>query len=314
MEANTNDFIGLRNDDTLELSNSVNEGTIPTSENQRDENVNLQPTQNHKIKVHVTDKRTPILLLFGAPSSGKTMTLVRLAKYLRTKFYKLTVDSNFCTNAWEYKDNAKQFNAMLETTNALKGTDRNDFLFIKVIDSKGTPICQILEGAGEDYFPSTSNMESSKATSPFPAYMADVFAGNNKKVWMFLTEPDWNVQYEEKAEYVNRIEFCKTNFFGPKDKCIILYNKVDRKGFTIGKGKVHIENAARACNDEYPNLFELFRNTSPLPWSRQYKCEFVPFSTGIYGKTVEGESAHYTPSSDEYPAKLWETIIKCIKG
>lgn len=307
-------FIGLSDDNSLDTTNSVVEENVPAFETEEEETLNLQSTPSHLIDVHVTDKKTPILLLFGAQSSGKTMTLVRLAKYLKSKGYKLFVDTNFCTSAWEYSENSKKFNEMLGTTRALKGTDRNDFLFIKVTDSKGTPECQILEGAGEDYFPTKSGMVGSKATNPFPPYMADVFAGNNKKVWMFLTEPDWNVKFEDKAEYVDRIEYCKTQYFGDRDKCIILYNKVDKKGFTIGKGKVHIENALQACNQEYPNLFDLFKNHSPLPWSSRYKCKFVPFSTGIYGNAVEGQSAHYTPSNDAYPAKLWETILECIKG
>ena len=66
------------------------------------------PTPSHKIKVHVTDHHAPIIMFFGAPSSGKTMTLVRLAKYLRTHGYTLNVDPNFCTNAWEYRVNSQQ--------------------------------------------------------------------------------------------------------------------------------------------------------------------------------------------------------------
>ena len=39
----------------------------------------------NKIVVTIADKDTPIVLLIGPPASGKTMTLVRLARYLRTQ-------------------------------------------------------------------------------------------------------------------------------------------------------------------------------------------------------------------------------------
>lgn len=273
------------------------------------------PTPAGNITVHVTDQTAPIVLLFGAPSSGKTMTLVRLGKYLHNKGYKLIVDYNFCRNAWEYGVNANRFNEMLGTTKALKGTNRNDFLFIKIVNAQGGTVCQILEGAGEDYFPSHKINNINRANIPFPNYMATVFAGNNKKVWAFLVEPNWAVDYNDKQEYENRIEFCKRQHSGGNDKFIILYNKVDIMPFAINNQTVNKKYAMQACNNEYRGLFHIFKNPSPWPFSSKYVCEFMPFSTGTYGLVAnEEELANYTPSNDAYPEALWNMILKCIKG
>ena len=37
-----------------------------------------------KIKVTIADASTPLIVLFGPPSCGKTMTLIRLTRYLRS--------------------------------------------------------------------------------------------------------------------------------------------------------------------------------------------------------------------------------------
>ena len=310
-------FEGLDNNPIVENPNDV------STDNHVVDNVTEQqpeqprtPTDPNKITVYVSDKKAPIILLFGAKGSGKTMSLVRLARYLRAKKgYSVSVDQRFVTtkDVWEYAENSAKFNQMLGTTTALAGTDHNDFLFIRVCDSKGKLICQILEGAGEDYFP--PKIMSDRVQRPFPPYMTGIFHENNKKVWIFLTEPNWDVNKVDREEYVQRIAYCKGQFFNlKKDKSIILYNKVDATPFVAGAGQVHVKNAMVDCNNEYEGLFDIFRNTSPLPWADKYTCKFVPFSTGVYSKVAERELPHYDISHDAYPAKLWETIMDCIKG
>lgn len=307
-------FEGL--DNNLEVDNNDVTTNPPTNIGEDNNSQNEQPrtpTNPNDITVQVSSK-APIILLFGAPSSGKTMTLVRLSRYLRKKGFSVSVDPRFVTtkDVWEYAENAAKFNEMLGATTALPGTGRNDFLFIKICDNHGKLICQILEGAGEDYFPSSG---TNRSQTPFPSYMTGIFNSGNKKVWMFLTEPDWDVNQIDREEYVQRIAYCKNQFFNSKrDKSIILYNKIDTTDFVYGPGQVHVKNAMTACNNEYQGLFQIFRNTSPLPWADKYTCKFVPFSTGVFGKTTPGQYGHYDISHDSYPANLWKTIMDCIKS
>lgn len=318
-----NDLLGFDQTEKPETSSAgtVNQenvpqtesGDTPNNESGKEEKEQQKSTPSDEITVHAPNGKYPIVLLFGASSSGKTMTLVRLAKYLRDKeSCSVSVDSNFCNDVWEYNENAKKFNSMLATTTALEGTGRNDFLLIKIADRFGKVICYILEGAGEDYFPSRKGYDKSQI--PFPPYMTGIFNGNNKKIWIFLTEPKWETSYEDKAEYVRRIQFCKRQYMSSKDKAIILYNKIDKSDYVYGAGKVHKENAIQGCNNEYPGLFQTFKNESLWPFKEPYTCKFVPFSTGIFGDIIPGKPQHYDASNDAYPETLWETIKKCIKG
>lgn len=318
-------FEGLDNNPIVENPNDV------STDNHVVDNVTEQqpeqprtPTDPATIHVNVSDDRAPIVLLFGASSSGKTMALVRLAKYLKGKGYSLKVDENFVTSrdVWEYAENCKGFNKMLGTTTALGGTDRNDFLFIKVIGEHGKLICQILEGAGEDYFPKN---DENRVEAAFPPYMNGVFGTSNKKIWIFMTEPDWKVDLQDKVNYVERIQWCMKQHFKERDRAIILYNKIDKKPeLLIKSGKVNIKEAMRNCANEYKfneegkstSIFELFLNPSPLAgiFTRKYLCEFVPFSTGIYSEAPTREGQHYNVSDPLYPYHLWKTIMDCIKS
>lgn len=320
-----NEFVGLGESDVSEeitgakiqdSTPQVESGDVQNHDSNEMKNDKPQdkptPTPSNEISVRVPGK-APFVFLFGAPSSGKTMTLVRLAKYLTTKDYSISVETQFCVNSvWEYEKNAGNFNKMLGTTTALQGTGRNDFLLVKISDKFGSPVCYILEGAGEDYFP--SGKLPNKAQVPFPPYMTGIFGSNNKKIWVFLTEPNWKVSFEDKATYVQRIRFCKRQCMASKDKAIILYNKIDTTDYVYSSGKVHRKNAMCGCDEEYPGLFNIFKNESKWPFREPYTCKFVPFSTGIFGEVIPNTPQHYDASNDVYPATLWETIIKCIKG
>lgn len=313
---NDNEFEGLGSSNS---TSAENEGGFDSSDANVDPisdyttNEDRQPTREEDISVHVTNKTAPIVLFFGAPSSGKTMTLVRLAKYLRSKNYQLTVDSNFCRTAWEYEENMKNFHEMLGTQYALKGTNRNDFLFIQIKDAKGNVICQLLEGAGENYFPTQGNTSGvDRASLDFPRYMTEVFSTPNKKVWTFITEPNWRISNFDKDEYVRRIRFCKTQFSGQKDKFIVLYNKVDTSGTMISKSEINVKAAMKGCSDEYSVIFRTFEKESFF--GKSIKCEFVPFSTGHFGQLNSSGRINYTPSDESHPARLWNAILKSIKG
>lgn len=309
-------FEGLKNNPVTENIKEVGLGNATEHVETTSTTEVRTPTDPKLIHVNVSERRAPIILLFGAPSSGKTMTLVRLAKYLNRIGYSLQTDENFVTtrNVWEYEENCNGFNKMLGTTTALGGTDRNDFLFVKVIDKFGHIVCQILEGAGEDYFPIN---DPNRVSCGFPGYMNGVFGTSNKKIWIFITEPNWKVDNQAKIDYVKRIAWCKGQFFNENDRAIILYNKVDKSSHLLyGQGKVHMDAAMTDCDNEYQGIFDTFINPSPLAGflSPKYLCKFVPFCTGQYTEALKREEQNYTLSHPSYPAALWEAIMDSIKS
>ncbi len=77
--------VGEDNNDEISQGQLGNETTVsPIAEadiiNALPQDENNDP---NAIKVTIEDEKTPIVVLFGPPSSGKTMILVRLTRYLR---------------------------------------------------------------------------------------------------------------------------------------------------------------------------------------------------------------------------------------
>ena len=60
-----------------------------------------------EISVTIADEKVPIVVFFGAPQCGKTMALVRLARYLKKQNYIKAIENyNIAIN--NYKDNSPE--------------------------------------------------------------------------------------------------------------------------------------------------------------------------------------------------------------
>lgn len=270
---------------------------------------NSAPVDEDDIKIG--DKTAPIILLFGPPTSGKSMTLVRLARYLRKNGYTVRADLTFKANE-EYKRRCENFHSNLNTKEALKGNALNEFLLVKVINH-GRTICQILEAPGEHYF----NPDDPEKTSAreFRPYLTRIIRGlPNRKIWVFITEAEWDVHGDTKSAYVARIRSCKHQLMGRSDKVVILYNKVDQKEELFEDGQLHMSSAEKAMKDEYESIHIIFKNKNLITslW-RPYNYHFVPFITGYFSKQIDG-SKKYSESEERYPRSLWDKLMKCIKG
>jgi hypothetical protein len=260
-----------------------------------------------KINVTIADKDAPIVVLFGPPACGKTMTLVRLARYLNEKGYTVSPVRSFRpTYDTNYTYLCDHFDTMINQDDAAESTDRISFMLVKVIQ-KGRTICQILEAPGELYFnPGNPN-------APFPRYLNAIKSSRCRKVWTIMVEPDWQNE-QDRLNYVTRIKKLKT-LMTTRDRAVIVYNKIDKTEFLInGNGQVHMFAAVKNVRDMFPGIFEPFRNTTPiLSLFTPYRCDFVPFQTGDYSLANDGTST-FEPGPDEYPSKLWRVIMKHVKG
>ncbi len=261
--------------------------------------------------IKIGDKRAPIIMLFGPPTSGKSMTLVRLARYLRKQGYTVKADPTFKSDN-AYKARCDQFYKNLNTTEALQGNALNEFLMVKVINH-GTTVCQILEAPGEHYFNPKKPDEVSARN--FRPYLTEIIRNlPNRKIWVFITEAEWNVHASVKDSYVARIRGCKHQLLKPTDRVVMLYNKVDQKEELFEDGHLHVSSAENAMKDEYEGLAAVFKNTNPVTslW-RRFNYRFVPFCTGYYTKQVGGKYK-YNESEEHYPRLLWAGLMECIKG
>ena len=263
-------------------------------------------TDPNKIAVTIADTETPIVVLYGPPSCGKTMTLVRLSRYLRSKGYSVEPVRSFRPKKdLNFQRMCDGFDEMLNSSQAAKSTQYMSFMLVKVLDRQARPVCQILEAPGELYF----NGDPKK---PYPAYVHKIFSCSNRKVWAVMVEPDWD-DTDKRANYVTRVANLKPNCTA-RDKFLFVLNKIDLTPYVRSAGNVNESEAIRYVQQLYPNIFVPYENQNPVTrlW-RTYNCDFVPFMTGSYSATDDGDYA-YTEGHERYAEHLWNAIMKYVKG
>lgn len=259
------------------------------------------------ITITIKDSKTPIVVLFGPKSCGKTMTLVRLSRYLKENGYVITPDKTFRDSKDEhYKQMCDEFPNMINSDDAASSTNLISFMLAKVIKD-GSTKCQILEAPGELYF------DEDNPDKEFPTYLNQITTCNNRKIWIFMLEPNWK-NTKDRENYVDRItKFSKQ--IKPRDKVILLMNKVDKAdGLVLNMGTIKYSSLLKEIKDSYPGILKPFENKIPISnWFEEYRCKIVPFQTGLFSKTSSGK-LKFTKSDDIYPKKLWNVIKKIVKG
>lgn len=260
----------------------------------------------NSIKVTVSDPNTPIVILYGPPSCGKTMTLVRMTRFLVSQGYTVVPDKTFRPTYDEnYKQLCDNFDQMINSNSAAESTTNISFMLVKVLKN-GKPVCQLLEAPGEYYF------KPDEPNRAYPAYVHEILKSTNRKVWAIMVEPDWSDSVP-RANYVTRIRNLKS-MMASRDKVLFVYNKIDLTPFVYGVGQVNTEEAIRNVQNLYPNIFVPFENKNPITkYFTKYNCEFIPFMTGNYSQTMSGGFT-YTEGHPLYAQRLWLTMLKMING
>lgn len=258
------------------------------------------------IKVTISDP-CPIVILFGAKTSGKTMTLVRLTRYLRQHNYSVEPDRIFrSANSVAYQEMCNKFDETITDDNAAGGTSVIGFMLVTVRDRNGKPICQILEAPGEHYFDEKNRMDK------FPRYINEILSMNNRRTWVFIVERNWKDSSTRNA-YANKIVSMQA-IMPASDKVIFTCHKADLSRALLKNGLPMEKQFFADIKNQYPGIFERYTNHNPITsiWN-PYRFDFVAFSSGIFNDLQDGGQS-YTPSQDFYPAKLWEKISNAVMG
>lgn len=261
----------------------------------------------NNIEVVIADP-SPVVVLFGARTSGKTMTLVRLTRYLRKHGYKIEPDRIFRpSNSEHYKKMCDEFDKNINSNDiSTEGTAVISFMLVKIMNENGEPICQILEAPGEHYFDIDAPKE------PFPRYINEICSINNSKTWVFIVEKDWK-DPSVRNNYAKKIIDMESQIES-KDKIIFTCHKADKHKALLTKGNPNVEQFFKDIKNQYEGIFEKYINKTPiLNWFSKYNFEFVVFSAGVFNDLKEGGQT-YNQGKDKYPAELWKAIMKTVKG
>lgn len=304
--------VETRTSETFNLGNS--DSTINVEEQDIKGLSREEYNDPNQIHVTIADGEALLVVLFGPPACGKTMTLVRLARYLNKKGYKISPIKTFRPNDdHNYVEICKpeNFNRIINSPDAANSTANISFMLVEIIKD-GKRLCQILESPGEHLF------NPNNPSTPFPSYVNSIIHSNNRKLWAIIVEPDWRNE-EDRINYVTRINELTTQM-DAKDKTLFIFNKIDKTNFTRRKGQINIPQARIEISNLYPGIFEMFKNQNPITklW-KNYNCGFVPFQTGTYTPTTKKDSKgntvwNYQEGADDFPQMLWNNIQKCITG
>lgn len=268
-----------------------------------------------EVTVTISDQNTPIVVFFGPPSCGKTMVLIRLARYLKSRgVYTMEPVRDF-RPTWDktYKEFCDNFNNMVGGSVAALSNSHVDFALISVCKtSGGAPVCQILEAPGEGYF------DPQKPDHAFPGYVNTIIGSNNRKIWAVVLETfDENLSMSgKKGLYVNKIHRLKSDMDG-KDKVVFVFNKIDQTRYVRSARSINYKSAMEYVGNRFPGIFEPFRNLNPLTRSlfgKKYNFDFVVFKTGSYEHDQLNNKKMFTQGPDFYPEILWEVILKRVRG
>jgi len=265
----------------------------------------LEMSDPNSISVTISDPDAPLIVLFGPPACGKTMTLIRLTRYLQKEGYTIAPIRTFRpASDKNYADICDNFDIMINNDNAASSNDRISFMLVKVLKN-GRTLCQILEAPGEFYF------NPADPTASYPNYVNEIISRDNRKIWTIMVEPDWLNQTDRK-NYVSKITLLKKKM-RPKDRVVFVFNKIDKTSFVRHVGSINIPEAIKEIQNMYPNIFIPFLNQNPITklW-KKFNCNFVPFQTGSYTKAINGIT--YQEGPQEYCVSLWNTLMKKIYG
>ncbi len=258
------------------------------------------------IIVTVNDTQTPVIVLFGARTSGKTMMLIRLTRYLEGLGYNVVPDPIFRPDFdTHYKRMCNEFGKLVHADYAATGNDVMSFMLVKVIAPNGRTLCQILEAPGEHYF------DADIPDRPFPAYIQKICQTiKNRKSWVFIVEENWGGTQNVRDLYARKIQLMQRRVV--QDRIIFACNKVDLSPHFLPNGKPNTDQIFRNIKNQYPHIFDLYANRNPITkWFQPYNFDFVTFSAGGFTPMANGGQV-YNAGDDTFPQQLWNAIKKNI--
>lgn len=248
----------------------------------------------------IPDSCVPLVIFFGPRACGKTMTMVRMVRFLLSEGYKVIPIRTLRPEYDQYYHRAiDNFEKLIYSDFSPETEYRWGFMLVEIVKDNKC-ICYMLDIPGDychdPHWPNAN----------FPDFLNSIIVGANPKVWMIMTEPDWMSQMD-REKYVLKIGKLRLSMRS-KDSVVLVYNKIDKTYIVCSPGNVDKSAAVTEVKVYYPNIFLPFINKNPITrlW-KKYNCDFVPFQTGYYSEAVNGFT--YIEGPREYCVKLWKCIM-----
>ncbi|MDY6381940.1 MAG: hypothetical protein SPK94_06790 [Bacteroidales bacterium] len=265
----------------------------------------------NEINPHVADEEAPLVIFYGPKNCGKTMTLVRLAKYLGSDH--LSPESDFRKDG-SYKRACANFNEVLRSNDAAASTAVFDFILVNMYKNKNKKVARILEAPGEHFF------QEINPTAGYYSYFTDVIASKKyKRIWCFFVPLSWEDRDTRKsyASKINKLlESQKNPMIKKNDKVLFICSKSDGLDVKVDNKNNLVDpifDRLKTDNDfkeevkkRYPDIFN---NFSDAFWTGSKKpFKFITFSAGSFTKV--GGGIRYDVGDNSEPEKLLKTIEK----
>lgn len=261
----------------------------------------------------IVNNTVPVVVFVGPPSSGKSMILVRLAKYLRNQGYTIKTDPTFLNTA-DYQRDCQEFNDKLNTTIALNGSVK--FLLVNVYKD-GREVAKLLEAPGEDFYTTDPAKIRAGKNDRVEPYLSTIMTSTNPKSYVMLLDLDSDISFRNDQYHRDSYSQRFLNYFYPnidknRDRIVLLYNKIDKTMFGNINGCDDSDGARKDAEMYYKSLFASMKITRFGGFLTSDNFAFKTFCTGMFAKQTDNVGnvyQTYNVASEVYPRDLWKEII-----
>lgn len=256
----------------------------------------------------------PVVVFVGPPASGKSMILVRLAKYLRSEGYTIETDPTFLNTA-DYQRDCEEFKEKLNTNVALEGTVK--FLLVKVYkDSR--EVAKLLEAPGEDFYTTDPSQIKAGKNEKVESYLSTIMTSANPKSYVVLLDLDSDISFRingpHRDSYSQRfLDSFYKNINRSRDRIVLLYNKIDKTPFGSIHGCTDVEGARKDAEMYYRQWFSTMKRKSLGGFITSDNFVFKTFCTGMFSDYTDENGRRYQTynvANDVFPRELWKEITR----
>lgn len=255
--------------------------------------------------------RGPIVVLFGPPAVGKTVTLIRLLTYLKQRLgFEYHLSDNM-PDKDGFDDVKNRFKEIMRNASGVSkappGTSGLDFLLVDVYDRNENLQYHLLEAPGEDFF-------NPRVVDPhnreYPLYLEQIFSSSQKKLYLFFFEPNMFDDQTLRHQYGSRLNYFINNveYVRPNDKVVVVYNKINSiKGESSNRKALRkrLKDEVFSNQRDYSEFGAIVTKKS----STLKNVPLVDFTSGSFNS-----SAIWRLSDDKYPKSLQDSIDNQLNG